>query len=295
MCAANWSLTCGGAPAAPIRSPRPTSTAAIERQRDRLARNRALEVAFVGDDALNARPHAGRQDDDLLAGPHAAAQHGAGIAAKAGVAVDPLHGEPERLVLDRRGADDLEMAEQRRSAVPRHRRTRPHDVVAVQGRDGNGRHVAQAELPGHRRVALDDRGEAVFAVADQVHLVDREHDAADAHQRHDGAVPESLRQQALGRVDQDDREVGRRSPRRHVARVLLVARRVGNDEAPPRRREIAVADVDGDALFAFRLQAVDQRLRESACGLRDDRPARRRHRPGAGRSACSCRRRRCRR
>ena len=189
---------------------------------------------------------------------HAAAQHGAGIAAKAGVAVDPLHGEPERLVLGGGGVDGLEMAKQRRSAIPRHRRTRPHDVVAVQGRDGNGRDVPQAELPGHRRVALDDRGEAVFAVADQVHLVDREHDAADAHQRHDGAVPESLRQQALGRVDQDDREVGRRGPRRHVARVLFVARRVGNDEAPPRRREIAVADVDGDALLALRLQAVDQ-------------------------------------
>ncbi len=126
----------------------------------------------------------------------------------------------------------------------------------------------QAELPGHRRVAVDDRGEAVFAVAHQVHLVDREHDAADAHQRHDGAVPKGLRQQALGGVDQDDREVGGRGARRHVARVLLVARRVGDDEAPPRRREIAVADVDGDALLAFRLQAVDQAREIGAAAAR---------------------------
>ena len=56
---------------------------------------------------------------------------------------------------------------------------------------------------------------------------------------------------AVARVDQQDRDVGRRRAGRHVARVLLVARRVGEDELAPRRGEVAVGDVDGDALLAL--------------------------------------------
>jgi hypothetical protein len=37
-----------------------------------------------------------------------------------------------------------------------------------------------------------------------------------------------------------------------------VARTVGDDEPPPRRREVAVGDVDGDALLALGAQAVGQ-------------------------------------
>ena len=44
----------------------------------------------------------------------------------------------------------------------------------------------------------------------------------------------------------------------HVARVLFVPRRVGDDELAPRRGEIAVRDVDGDALLALGAQAVGQ-------------------------------------
>ena len=65
-------------------------------------------------------------------------------------------------------------------------------------------------------------------------------------------------QQALRRVDQQDGEVGGRGAGRHVARVLDVAGRVGDDEAAARRREEAVGDVDGDALLALRLQPVDE-------------------------------------
>jgi hypothetical protein len=55
-----------------------------------------------------------------------------------------------------------------------------------------------------------------------------------------------------------DREVGRRGAGDHVARVLLVPGAVGDDEPPPRRREVAVGDVDRDALLALGAQAVDQ-------------------------------------
>jgi hypothetical protein len=67
-----------------------------------------------------------------------------------------------------------------------------------------------------------------------------------------------LRQHALARVDQDDGEIGGRGGGDHVARVLLVARRVGDDVLARAGGEVAVGDVDGDALLALGLQAVGE-------------------------------------
>ena len=67
-----------------------------------------------------------------------------------------------------------------------------------------------------------------------------------------------LRQQALARVDQQDREIGVGGAGRHVAGVLLVAGRVGDDERALLGGEIAIGDVDGDALLALGLEPVDQ-------------------------------------
>ena len=72
------------------------------------------------------------------------------------------------------------------------------------------------------------------------------------------AVAPRLGQHALARVDQDHRQVGGRGAGDHVARVLLVARRVGDDELAPLGGEEAVGDIDGDALLALGGQAVDQ-------------------------------------
>jgi hypothetical protein len=71
-------------------------------------------------------------------------------------------------------------------------------------------------------------------------------------------VPPRLGQHALAGIDQDDGEVRRRGSGDHVARVLLVPRRVGEDEAALADVEKAVGDVDGDALLALSGQAVDQ-------------------------------------
>ena len=62
---------------------------------------------------------------------------------------------------------------------------------------------------------------------------------------------------AIG-VQQNDGQLRRRSAGGHVARVLLVAGRVGQNEFALGRREIAVGDVDGDALLAFGAQAVGE-------------------------------------
>src|SRR5262245_30231488 len=82
--------------------------------------------------------------------------------------------------------------------------------------------------------------------------------APQAQERDDEAVPAGLRQHALARVDQDHREVGGRRAGRHVARVLLVARAVGDDELALVGGEVAVGDVDRDALLALGLEAVEQ-------------------------------------
>jgi hypothetical protein len=81
---------------------------------------------------------------------------------------------------------------------------------------------------------------------------------ADAEQAEDMAVAAGLGDHALAGIDQHHRQIGIRCAGRHVAGVLHVARGIGNDETPPLRGEEAVGDVDGNALLALRLQAIDQ-------------------------------------
>ena len=108
------------------------------------------------------------------------------------------------------------------------------------------------------RYSASIASKARVRVVDQVHLVDGEHDAGNAEQVHEVAVTARLRQHALAGVDQDHRQVRGRGAGHHVARVLLVARRVGDDELAPLGGEEAVGDVDGDALLALGRQPIDE-------------------------------------
>ena len=110
------------------------------------------------------------------------------------------------------------------------------------------------------------RVEDVLAELHQVHLVDRDHEVRNAQQRGDEGVAARLRQHAVARVDQDDGEVGGGGAGGHVARVLLVAGRVGDDELAARRGEVAVGHVDGDALLALGAQAVGEQREIEAVG-----------------------------
>ncbi len=67
-----------------------------------------------------------------------------------------------------------------------------------------------------------------------------------------------LGEHPLARVDEDHRHLGGGGAGDHVARVLLVPRRVGDDELALVGGEEAVGDVDGDPLLALGLQAVEQ-------------------------------------
>ena len=111
---------------------------------------------------------------------------------------------------------------------------------------------------GEGREILGDRIEARLVEVDEIHLVDGERDLADAEQRQDAGVTAGLGEDAAAGIDQEHGEVAIRRARRHVARVLHMAGRIGDDELPPRRRKIAVGDVDGDLLLALGLQSVDQ-------------------------------------
>ena len=79
-----------------------------------------------------------------------------------------------------------------------------------------------------------------------------------AEQRGQERVAPALLGDALAGVEQDQRDVRRRGAGDHVPRVLDVARGVRDDELAARGREVAVGDVDRDALLALGAQAVGQ-------------------------------------
>ena len=62
----------------------------------------------------------------------------------------------------------------------------------------------------------------------------------------------------LSGVDEDDGQIRKRGADGHVARVFFMTRRVGDDEAAVIRIKVAVGDVDGDALFPFGHEPVEE-------------------------------------
>ena len=123
---------------------------------------------------------------------------------------------------------------------------------------GNGNRLAEAEAQHELAEIGLDAAEAFLRPVDEVHLVDGEDHAPDAHKVEDRRVAPRLPLHAMARVDEHDRDVGMRGAARHVARVLLVAGTVDDDEAPRRRVEVAPGDVDRDALLALGDETVDQ-------------------------------------
>ena len=149
----------------------------------------------------------------------------------------------------------LEILEQGQTVEVRRPIAAGDDVVAVQRahRDrvdgGAGQELAEIVLD----LLVD-----VPVVVHQVHLVDGQHEVGDAEQTRDARVALGLRADAVARVDQQDGDVSGRSAGRHIARVLLVPRRVGQDELATGGGEIPVGDVDRDPLLALGAQAVGE-------------------------------------
>ncbi len=219
------------------------------------------QVAVIGDDPLDPGAFAGARDDDRIACLDRAAGDGAGVAAEVGIRpVDPLDGEAEgpagAAVVD---LDGLEVLEQRRAAIPGRAAAWLDDVVAIAGRDRHGDDGLEAEGLGELGEVVADVDETRLVEADQVDLVDGEDDVANAEQRDDEGVAPGLGEDALFGIDQKHGEIGGRGAGRHVARVLLVAGRVGDDEAAAVGGEEAIGDIDGDALLALGDEAIDEK------------------------------------
>ena len=133
-----------------------------------------------------------------------------------------------------------------------------HHIVPFQRGQGDARDVRDAERLREMAVARHNAFEHPPVIVHQVHFVHCQHDMLDAQQGYQVGVPPRLRDDPCAGVHEDDRQVCRRAAGNHVAGVLLMSRRVSDDEFPPVGREIAVSHVDGDALLAFRLQPVEQ-------------------------------------
>ena len=73
-----------------------------------------------------------------------------------------------------------------------------------------------------------------------------------------GMAP-GLRKHALARIDEDNRRIRGRGAGHHIARVLCMPRRVGDDVIASWRGEGAVGHVDGDFLRALSRRAVEQK------------------------------------
>ena len=94
---------------------------------------------------------------------------------------------------------------------------------------------------------------------DQVHLVDARPRGAGSRAAWPGRRGAgTARARRCGRRSRISATIGRRGAGHHVAGVLDVPGRVGDDEFALRRGEVAVGHVDGDALLAFGPQAVGE-------------------------------------
>ncbi len=59
-------------------------------------------------------------------------------------------------------------------------------------------------------------------------------------------------------IHQDDSKVGSRTASDHITGVLFMSRSIGNDKLTVIRTEIAISHINGDPLFTFGFQAVQQ-------------------------------------
>ena len=229
-------------------------------QRHRLARDGLIALAIRPDDARHLAAARARQGHDLVAAFDGARRDGSRIAAKVEIGtVDPLHGHGEGGFRARgHGLHGLQMGQQAGAAIPGRALGMGRDIVAVARGQRNRHHMGEAEARRQFAIGLDDGVEHSLVEAHQIHLVHGEHDVAHAQHRHNEGMAARLREDALARVDQNNGEFGGGGAGGHVARILLMAGRVGHDEGALVRAEIAIGHIDGDALFALRRKPVQQ-------------------------------------
>ena len=95
-----------------------------------------------------------------------------------------------------------------------------------------------------------------LAKVDEVDLVDRNDHVWNSKQCNHREVTSGLFENTLASVDQDHDCIGRCRTGDHVAGVLNVPRAVSQDETALGSGEVAVGDINGDALLALGTKTV---------------------------------------
>ena len=179
----------------------------------------------------HGRARAARQHDDLVARaaacrPRPGRRSGARAAAGVLRPDHPLHRQPQRPLAAvrrrRRPASRCSSSGgpsyQRAVAAARRRCRR------AARRSGTRARPRRRAAPASAANSRLDLAEAPLVPVDEVHLVHRGDEVADAEQRRERGVAARLLDDPVAGVDQDHREVRGRGARDHVARVALVAR-----------------------------------------------------------------------
>ena len=117
---------------------------------------------------------------------------------------------------------------------------------------------AEPEFAAHLLHVGLDLAEHGLAEVHQVDLVHGDNHVRHAQQLQHGQVPAGLLEDTLAGVDEHDDGIRGGRAGHRVLGVLHVPGAVREDEAAPVGGEVAVGDVDGDALFPLGAQAVGQ-------------------------------------
>ena len=152
----------------------------------------------------------------------------------------------------------LQQLQQRFARIPIEFPAALDDHVTIECRDRDEIEFGKMQFLAKVDELSADRVEHITRVCDQVHLVDCQYNVADTEQRGNHGVPPRLCLQTLAGIDQNNRQVCRAGTGHHIARVLLVPRGIGDDEAALDGGEITVRHIDGDALLALGCEAIGQ-------------------------------------
>ena len=234
--------------------------------RHRLTLDGLLQAAFTQIDAGHVRAPARRQDHHGVADAHRARGDLSGIApvvAQLGRrrrtlgTDDQLDREAESTLIAG-GGQGLQKPQQGRPLVEGRAGRGLDDVVAQERGGRQDMDLGHAQLRGHGAdIGLDGRVDLGGEVH-QVDLVDRDDDVRDPQEGGDRQVAARLLQDPVAGVHQQHDDVGRGAAGDRVAGVLHVPGAVGQDEGALRGGEVAVGDVDRDALLPLGPQTVGQ-------------------------------------
>src|ERR1700674_4463546 len=169
-------------------------------------------IVVRSNDPLDLRPLAGRHQLYRHAWISVAAHDQAAVSAKSRVRpVDALDRHTEwRMLAARRAFDLLEMFEQGLSLVPGHALGAENDIVTVARRQRDAHDVVDIDGPRKGPDLALESSELGFGPIDEIHLVDRDDEAADAQRGDDHGVTHGLPRQTIGCADQKQGEVGGR-------------------------------------------------------------------------------------